>query len=161
MIQRSRARTLPGHLVRRYWWAITARPLGPAAQSLVRVHLLPAEQELFFGMDVADQRHHVQVTRRFLDRVGSDVPHSWAAGALLHDVGKSVCGFGTPGRVLATLSPFGRRGDSRIGRYYRHEAIGASLLLAAGSHPDTVALVGHWPEAPERAAAALAWADDL
>ncbi len=153
--------TLPGHLVRRFWWASTARPLGPAAKSMALSHLTPAEQRLFLAMDVSDQRHHVQVARRFVDEVGQDVPRAWVAAALLHDVGKRVCGLGTVGRVVATLLPFGRRGDGPIGRYHRHEPIGASMLLSAGSDPDTVALVGHWPEAPSRPAVALKRADDL
>lgn len=160
-MSRSRALTLPGHLVRRYWWAVTARPLGAAARALAISHLTAAEQQLFFSMDASDQRHHVQVARRFLERVGPSPAREWVAAALLHDVGKSVCGLGTMGRVLATLSPVGRGGDSRIGRYHRHEAIGASMLLAAGSHPDTVALVGHWPEAPSQAAEVLLRSDDI
>lgn len=153
--------TLPGHLVRRFWWAITARPLGPAAQSMALSHLSPAEQRLFLAMDISDQRHHVQVARRFVNQVGQDAPRAWVAAALLHDVGKCVCGLGTVGRVLATLWPLSRRGDGPVGRYHRHEPIGASMLVAAGSDPDTVALVGHWPEAPRQAALALKRADDV
>jgi hypothetical protein len=59
------------------------------------------------------------------------------------------------------LWPFGRHGDGRLGRYFRHEAIGAMLVRQAGSGIDTVALVGEWPDAPAAAAEALWLADDL
>ena len=157
----ARARYLPVHFVKRYWWAVTARSLSADTSAWVASILIEQEFRLFRQMSASDQRHHVQVARRLERRLGGEVPRAWLAAALLHDVGKLVCGLGTGGRVLATL--FGRRhrGDGRIARYYRHEAIGASLLLASGSDPETVALVGHWPDAPVRALTALGWADDL
>ena len=157
----ARVRYLPVHLVKRFWWAVTARPLSPDTVAWVTSVLRDEELLLFRRMSASDQRHHVQVARRFEQTLGGDVARAWLAAALLHDVGKLVCGLGTAGRVVATLVGRRRRGDGRVSRYYRHEAIGASLLLAAGSDPDTVALVGHWPEAPSVAVTALGWADDL
>ena len=157
----ARARFLPAHLARRFWWAVTARPLGPVAAAFVSSNLLPAELELFARMSVADQRHHVQVARRFVDGLPGPVPREWVAGALLHDVGKIVCGLGTFRRVIATLTPAVLRGDGTFARYRRHEAIGASMLLAVGSDATTVALVGHWPGAPMEAAFALDRADEV
>ena len=157
----ARVRYLPVHLVKRFWWAVTARPLSPDTAAWVATVLQDGELRLFQRMTASDQRHHVQVARRFERAMGGDVERTWLAAALLHDVGKLVCGLGTAGRVVATLVGRRRRGDGRVARYYRHEAIGASLLLAAGSAPDTVALVGHWPEAPADALTALRWADDL
>ena len=157
----ARACYLPVHLAKRYWWAVTARPLSSDTAEWVSSVLLERELDLFRQMSASDQRHHVQVARRFERRLSVEPPRPWLAAALLHDVGKLVCGLGTTGRVAATLVGRRRRGDGRVARYYRHEAIGASLLLAAGSAPDTVALVGHWPEAPVNAMSALLWADDL
>lgn len=157
----ARARFLPAHLLRRFWWAVTARPLGPVAAAFVSANLLPAERELFEQMSASDQRHHVQVARRFVNECSGVAPREWVAGALLHDIGKLTCGLGTFRRVIATLVPFAGRGDGTFARYRRHEAIGASLLLAVGSEATTVALVGHWPEAPTDAACALDRADEV
>ncbi|MSW21590.1 MAG: hypothetical protein F2873_11915 [Actinobacteria bacterium] len=157
----ARARFLPAHLVRRFWWAVTAHPLGPAASAFVSSNLLPAERELFEQMSASDQRHHVQVARRFVNGFSGAAPREWVAGALLHDIGKLTCGLGTFRRVIATLAPAVGRGDGAFARYRRHEAIGASLLLAVGSEATTVALVGHWPDAPVEAACALDRADEV
>jgi hypothetical protein len=127
----------------------------------VSSNLLPAERELFEQMSASDQRHHVQVARRFVNEFPFAAPREWVAGALLHDIGKLACGLGTFRRVIATLAPSVRRGDGTFARYRRHEAIGASLLLAGGSDATTVALVGHWPEAPVAAASALDRADEV
>jgi hypothetical protein len=123
-------------------------------------YLLPGERALFDAMTPSDQRHHVQVARRMIGLVG-DGERAWVAAALLHDVGKVVSCLGTLGRVVATLMPWWTRGDSRVARYHRHEAIGASLLLSAGSSTTTVALVGQWPGVADEAASALREADNL
>lgn len=149
------------HLAKRLWWAVTARSLGADAHAWVHGYLLPHESALFARMTNADQRHHVQVARRFVAALGSVAPREWVAGALLHDVGKVTCGLGTAMRVCAAPFPFLGRGDGDLARYWRHEAIGASLLRIGGSDPATVSLVGHWPDAPANAAAALKRADDL
>ena len=148
------------HLVRRFWWSITARPLNLVTMNWVKSLLLTGEQSLFKAMSPADQRHHVQVARRFATDLGDDAPRAWMAAALLHDVGKSVCGLGTLGRVIATLVPL-RCGDGPIARYHRHEPIGASLLRAAGSDAETVLIVGRWADAPPLATEALRRADAL
>lgn len=149
-----------GHLVRRYWWSITSRPLSPETKRWVDGYLLDGERRLFGLMPVADQRHHVQVARRFQRSLGAGIRREWMAASLLHDVGKTVCGLGTTGRVLATLIPI-RSGDSRFARYHRHEPIGASLLVIAGSDPETVTLVSRSPDADPTAAGALLVADAL
>lgn len=149
------------HLVKRFWWAVTAGALTDADERWVATHLGPGERELFARLSRADQEHHLRVARRFCDRAGVMAPREWVAAALLHDVGKLECGLGTVGRVWASVWPFGRRGDGRLGRYRRHEVIGAMLVREAGGHPDTVALIAEWPEAPRSAAAALKAADDL
>lgn len=149
-----------GHLLRRYWWALTARPLRSDTQTWVDSQLLDGERALFARMSASDQRHHVQVARRFVAECGGTAPRAWVAAALLHDVGKIVCGLGTHGRVVATLLPL-TRGDGRIAQYHRHEGIGATLARLAGSEADTIALVGRWPGSPRVALDALFRADDV
>lgn len=71
--------------------------------------------------------------------------------ALLHDVGKTIAGLGTYGRVIATLSGVvGGVGMAehwqqtqgftrRVGLYLRYPELGAELLEVAGSAPIVVA----------------------
>jgi hypothetical protein len=95
------------------------------------------------------------------------------AAALLHDVGKVEAGLGTFARVGATLlgGALGRERLShrpgRVGRYLRHDVLGADLLAAAGSDPltRTWAREHHLPPArwtvdPEVGAALKAADDD-
>ncbi|MCU0273175.1 MAG: hypothetical protein MUE34_08085 [Acidimicrobiales bacterium] len=100
------------------------------------------------------------------------------AAALLHDVGKVESGFGTFGRVFATVVA-GVRGRAtvagwsgapglrgRLGRYVRHPELGADLLVDAGADPLTVAWARehHLPPedwtVPRPLALALKAADD-
>jgi hypothetical protein len=106
-------------------------------------------------MPSADRRHAVGVARRVdaalpADGVGAD-RRAVLAAALLHDVGKTVSGLSTYGRVIATLSAgvAGRdqaeawtetRGFTRrVGLYLRHPELGGDQLELAGSHRLTVA----------------------
>jgi hypothetical protein len=94
------------------------------------------------------------------------------AAALLHDIGKVEAGLGTYSRALTTAAAVvvGRdrlaRGSGRVGRYLRHDTLGAGLLENAGSHPFTVAWArehhlspARWT-LPESIGAALKAADD-
>jgi len=148
------------HLVKRFWWAITARSPSANDRAWVESTLLRGELQLFDRMSRSDQEHHIRVARRFVSRL-DDPRREWVAAALLHDSGKVVCGLGTFGRVFATVWPFGRVGDGRLARFHRHEAVGASLAHEAGSEDVTVALIGEWPDTPPVVADALYWADDL
>ena len=101
-------------------------------------------------MAAADQRHSIEVARRFLDR-RPDASAAEMAGALLHDTGKVEAGLGTITRVVATV--VGPR-TQRFRLYHDHEAIGARLAAAAGSDPLTVALIeGRGPAAADLRAA--------
>ncbi len=131
-----------GHLARRFFGSL--RPGGPPPddEAWARAQLLPGEIELWARMPGADRRHAVGVARQ----VGEDRPER--AAALLHDVGKIDSGYGTFGRVVATL--VGRtRARGRMARYYDHPRIGAAWLEKAGSDPLTVAWTRehHLPEA--------------
>jgi hypothetical protein len=98
---------------------------------------------------------------------GPDLSPAELSAALLHDCGKLASGLSTVERVGATvwIGLTGRRragrGDGRIARYARHEAIGADLLAAAGSAHETVALVAGSADAPPAALAALHAADNV
>jgi hypothetical protein len=65
-------------------------------------HLLVDERSMWRTMPAADRRHAIEVARRFADR-RPEASRAEMAGALLHDVGKVASGFGTFGRVVATV----------------------------------------------------------
>lgn len=136
----------PLHLVRRFLGSLSPGPLAAADDEWVRATLGPGERALWERMSLADRKHAAGVARLVSRQVGTD-DRAVLAAALLHDVGKVDAGLGTFGRVAATVigrdrgwrwrDADGVRG--RVGRYLHHDAIGASLLEAAGADPLTVA----------------------
>jgi hypothetical protein len=167
-----------GHLARRFVGSL--RPGGPRRPDLrwAQQQLLPGERALWAAMPGPDRRHSVAVARRVEEALGDDAGRPVLAAALLHDVGKTTVGLRTPGRVLATVvgGALGRSRvagwsirpgyPGRIGRYLRHDELGAERLAAAGSDPLTVAWARehHLPPAtwsvPREVAEALKAADD-
>ena len=143
-----------GHLARRF--AGSLWPLGPSrdAELWVAGVLVPGELTLWRRMSGADRRHAVGVARRVQTSLGADADGPVLAAALLHDAGKVESGLGTFGRVGATvvgaMSRRARQRDDRVGRYLRHDEIGAALLVAAGSDPLTVAWAREHHLAPSR-----------
>ena len=177
------------HLVKRFAGSLWP-PGGPsrADEAWAAQWLGEGELALWRCMSGPDRRHAVGVARRTLAELPS-AERAVVAAALLHDVGKVEAGLGPVGRVLATLAGplLGRRGDgdegesggsggrggsgpggglARLARYRRHDAIGASLLAAAGADPVTVAWAREHHLPPERwtlpspVARALKAADD-
>jgi hypothetical protein len=134
-----------GHLAKRFFGSL--RPGGPSAGEVawVRTQLLPGEWDLWSAMPGPDRRHSAAVARRVEADLGPRATRPVLAAALLHDVGKSASRLRTPGRVVATVTAglVGRdraaAWDSAIGRYLRHDRLGAALLEQAGSDPVTVA----------------------
>lgn len=168
----------PTHLVRRFFGSL--RPGGPAAPDVewAESHLLEREVPLWHSMSGPDRRHSVAVARDVERALGAEATRPVVAAALLHDVGKTVSGLRTYGRVIATLSgELGghemaehwseKRGFTRkVGLYLMHDELGADLLQMAGSDDLTVtwAREHHWPESmwtlPPDLATALKAADD-
>jgi hypothetical protein len=133
----------------------------------VSAHLLPGELELWSSMSGPDRRHSAAVARRVEVALGGDAPRPVVAAALLHDVGKTRAGLRTFGRVVATLTArlVGRERavawDSAIGRYLRHDAVGAALLEQAGSDPLTVAWAREHHQPPSSWSVGPPYADVL
>jgi hypothetical protein len=160
------------HLARRFLGSL--RPGGPAAgdEAWARAQLTAGEAALWGRMDGPDRRHAVGVGRRAATLLGDAATRPVLAAALLHDVGKVDAGLGTFRRSAVTAAALvvGRdrlaRGPGRVGRYLRHDAIGAELLRAAGSDDLTVAWAREHHLPPDRwtvpaaVAAALKDADD-
>ena len=125
------------------------------------------EQRVFDRMPPVDRSHSIAVAKAVaahldrLDMSAEDPAARWViAAALLHDVGKSVAGLGTYGRVVATLSEAiggadmatvwaDKRGMTRkVGLYLQYPQLGADLLAIAGSDERVVAWAAehHRPE---------------
>ena len=145
------------HLVKRFFGSLSSDPPAPDDDRWIRTHLLPGESALWEQMSAPDQRHSLQVART-VTQERPDAPQPVVAAAILHDVGKLVCGYGTYGRVAATvfwvLVPgsikgrmahrwagghgMGRRRLARsLGEYRLHPELGRDLLVQAGSDPFT------------------------
>jgi hypothetical protein len=157
------------HLARRFLGSLRPGGPGPADERWAGAQLLPGELALWDAMSGPDRRHAVGVARTALDALGPQTPRAVVAAALMHDVGKIDSGLRTPARVVATLAGMvlgRRRVGGRLGRYLRHDELGAELLGAAGSEPLTVTWAREhhlpperWTLAP-RVGAALKAADD-
>jgi hypothetical protein len=145
------------HLMRRFVTSLSPRPPSEADDEWARAQLLDGEDELWRRLSNPDRRHAIEVARRFLS-AHPDPARAELAGVLLHDVGKLSSGYGTFGRVWATLA--GPR-SPRLRRYHDHEEIGAAMASDAGSDAVTVAIIARRPDAPADVVAALAAADDI
>ena len=139
------------HLIRRFWFSVW--PVGPSEEDdrWARSQLSPREQRLWARMSRQDRRHATAVARRVDLALGEDGTVVIMAVALLHDVGKTVAGLGTYGRVIATLSAMvagedtarlwarGRGFTRRVGLYLDYPNLGVDLLELAGSDPVVIA----------------------
>ncbi len=136
------------HLVRRFFASLL--PIGPKAvdDAWARRQLSEAEQEL-------------SVARRVESELGERATRPVLAAALLHDVGKTIPGLGTFGRVVATLSEMVASEDTarqwvetrgftrRVGQYVLYPELGVVLLKLADSDDLVIAWSRehHRPEA--------------
>jgi hypothetical protein len=146
-----------GHLARRWAGSLSNRPPAPADAAWAEAFLEPGETILWRLLSNVDRRHAILVARRYA-ALRPDAARAEMAGALLHDIGKLDAGLGTWTRVAATV--VGPRTD-RFRRYHDHEAIGAEMLVEAGSDPLTVAMVADDVDLPPDVRSALHTADDI
>ena len=125
------------HLVSRFFGALSgAQPLREDLKEVESL-LLDGEFLLWQKLPTMDQRHSINVLRRFINlRPGATRPEMRAA--LLHDIGKLQSNLGVLGRVVATL--VGRRGE-RFTAYHDHERIGSEMLQNINSDLVTIRLV--------------------
>lgn len=159
----------PVHRARRFGASLFARPPAPEDTRWAHGWLSAEEQRLFDRMPAVDRVHSIGVARgvaAHLDRVSLDQDDTEArwilAAALTHDVGKSVAGLGTYGRVVATLSEAvggasmanvwaQRRGMTRkVGLYLQYPRLGADLLAVAGADARVVAWAAQHHEPEDR-----------
>jgi hypothetical protein len=145
------------HLIRRFVTSLSPRPPSADDETWARAALLDGEDELWDRLSYPDRRHAIEVARRFT-AAHPTAAREELAGVLLHDVGKLASGYGTFGRVWATLA--GPR-SARLRRYHDHEEIGAAMASNAGSDPVSVAIIARRTDAPADVLQALAAADDI
>lgn len=179
------------HLVKRFFGALV--PGGPSHddEAWVASILPPALFAEWRAMPGHDRRHSIGVARRTQSALRAhasgvddanppEALDEWVTAALVHDVGKLDAGLGVLGRVAATSARgvlgrertdrwVDRRGVRlRFARYFRHGALGADRIRAAGgseavarwaaAHHDP----SHWAATgiPPEVMAALDAADD-
>lgn len=140
----------PGHLVGRFFGSLFAGSVGPDDLEWVEGVLTAAEWRLWQRMGRVDRVESVKVARRAAEQL-VDSDDVWIAAALLHDVGKRDCGFGTLRRAGATL--MGRLAGRetthawmsstghvrRVGLYMHHDEIGSVAIQVAGGRPQVSA----------------------
>ena len=148
----------PMHRVQRFVRSLFSTAPSAEDAAWATTFLSPEERRVFDRMPPADRSHSVGVARAVEAHLGRlalsspDPEARWImAAALTHDVGKSVSGLGTYGRVVATLSSAvggadmgaiwaDKRGMTRkVGLYLQYPRLGADLLAVAGSDERVVA----------------------
>jgi hypothetical protein len=134
---------------RQFFGALRAR-VGEEERAEVAAHLMPGEQDLFFSMEVSDQRHALDVFR--IVKANGQEDASLLAAALLHDVGKGrisvwqrvvfvLLNAVSPQLLRRLASNDGRGWRGTLARSLDHAERGAALAEAAGSTPETVRLI--------------------
>jgi hypothetical protein len=88
------------HLIRRFWFSLWPKAPSEADDRWARGLLSDPEQELWWRMSPQDRRHAAAVARRVESDLGEGATSTVLVTALMHDVGKTVAGLGTYGRVL-------------------------------------------------------------
>jgi response regulator RpfG family c-di-GMP phosphodiesterase len=164
----------PVHLVRRFVRALWPGPPRTADVAWVESVLTPSELAIWRRLPNHDRRYSIRVARNVQRALaGTEYDDArWHAVALLHDVGKLDAGLGIAGRTLATVAGAirtrTRASRGRIGRYLRHDELGAAMLRAAGGREEAAAWASahhhreRWAGSgvPGTVAEALAAADD-
>ena len=129
--------SLTRHLVRRFFGALSrAYPNNQEIAEVANI-LTKDEFELWSKMQSMDQRHSVEVMRRF-KAICPEASVPEVRAALLHDVGKIPSSLGVLARVIATI--VGKHGQ-KFTAYHDHQRLGAEMLEKISSDPLTVKLV--------------------
>jgi hypothetical protein len=129
------------HLIRRFFTSLSRRPPALSDVTWVNENLLAGEFTLWSRLKSYDQRHSIEVARRFTALYPA-FTRDQVAAALLHDIGKVHSKLGVLGRVIATIvGPVG----IKFQRYHDHEVIGVNLCREAGSTLNTLRLL-EWSE---------------
>ena len=123
-----------GHLSRRFFDVLFARPLTVDERAAVGLWLERDLEQVFFEQQGADQRHAYEAALSVMAAMhdASDV----VAAALLHDVGKRHSRLGIIGRTVASLLILARLPlTQRMKSYRDHGIIAAAELAELGAPP--------------------------
>lgn len=135
-----------GHLARRFFDFVLARPLGTKDVDVVRSWLSPAEADIFFAQSHKDQAHGFQAGSLVAARQPARI--ELVKAAALHDVGKRHADLGVVGRTLASLAiKLGLPMTHRMRLYRDHPALGADELESAGCWENVVVFT-RWHHGP-------------
>ncbi len=125
------------HLVRRLGGSLSRRSPSTSDIAWVNKNLLDGEFAFWSRLKSYDQRHSIEVARRFAD-LHPTFTRDQVAAAMLHDIGKVESELGVLGRVVATIvGPHG----TKFRNYHNHELIGLNLCRNAGSSVETLRLL--------------------
>ncbi len=114
--------------------------------------LTAGERPLFAEMSAADRRHSIDGAYAVEQAVHEPFRRDAVEAALVHDVGKRHARLGVIGRSFATVVGWCVRSETRrvalaerpglagrVGKYLRHDGVGAAEVAAAGGSPLAVA----------------------
>jgi putative nucleotidyltransferase with HDIG domain len=148
--------------------ALTAK-ITAADREFIRENLKAEERSLFYGMNLPDQRHALNVAYTALalaqDRTGVNL-ELLVKSALLHDVGKVRGDVSTMDKILTVmihkLAPGWSRGWGRFGRgtklanlrhavyiYFHHPERSAELLATVSVRQEILGIVRRHHEEPQ------------
>ncbi|HTN99844.1 MAG TPA: HD domain-containing protein [Microthrixaceae bacterium] len=140
----------PIHRAGRFFRSLTAGAPSPEATAWAECHLSVGEQRAFARLGPGDRSHSIGVAKAVEANLGDE--GDWViTAALLHDIGKSVPGLGTYGRVIATICGALVGQDMadhwaeksgmtrRIGLYLKYPVLGVDILELAGSDERVIA----------------------
>ena len=141
---------------RQFFGALRAQ-VGEEERLEVAAHLTPAEQALFYSMELRDQRHGLDTLG--ILRAGGERDPSLLAAALLHDVGKGrirlwhrvafvLLKAASPPLLCRLAAGDGPGWRGAFARSLDHAERGAALAEAAGSTAETARLIRLHREPP-------------
>lgn len=148
--------------------AVTAQ-ITAADRTFVAEYLTPGEQALFYGMNLPDQRHALNVAYTAITLLAAEQSvdrRLLLRCALLHDVGRMQGDASTADKVLTVIMhkclPRYAKRWARLGRggrlanvrhalyvYFHHPVRSAALLRAAGTEAAVTDIVARHHAAPQ------------
>lgn len=154
--------------IKQVFSALTAQ-ITTDDRAFVEANLSKQEQQLFWQMNLPDQRHALNVAYTSLDLARNKTLDLTVLikSALLHDVGKVKGDVSTLDKIITVmahkLAPRWAKGWGRLGRgtkvdnlrhafytYFKHPELSAAALKRIGSNSQIIDIVSKHHKAPEK-----------